>query len=390
MKSEEHPITVFLGFYNAEKYLESMLDQIKSQSNQNFQLLVVDNNSQDSTYEKINTWIETFGPRIELVKNSINYGAYGSLFKNIEKIKTPWFCWIHQDDFYKPNHIETLLEMINRGDASIIGVSTTMGSLTYSGKIMNSKPRSTWFTQESDQAGQFLQNLKAQAFPDPASAYKLEIFKKTPIPVHSSSFPDTEHTLKMLGYGKFLVSEKETMLYRENPYSDSHVLNSVEREVGAVLGLIRVFNSDEFEMLLNTIESQKQGQFATQFLVSLSYRITTPNLLKIIEISALEKMSMVWGYNQRDISELLIEKYATFSSSLTINTLKNLSQTHFTKENSSLHNSKDTININSRIWEWYFNSQIKLFKKYNKKILKTIYQIIFLIKPKHRWNNRWK
>ena len=143
-------------------------------------------------------------------------------------------------------------------------------------------------------------------------------------------------------------------------------------------------------MLLNTIESQKQGKFATQLLVSLSHRITAPNLLQIIEISALEKMSLVWGYNQRDISELLIEKYAAFSSSLTINTLENLSQTHFTKENTSLHNSKDTININSRIWEWYFNSQIKLFKKYNKKILKTIYQIIFLIKPKHRWNNRWR
>ena len=390
MKSEEQTITVFLGLYNAEKYLESMLDQIKSQSDQNFQLLVADNNSQDSTYEVINTWVDTFGQRIKLVKNSINYGGYGSLFKNIEKIKTPWFCWIHQDDFYKHNHIETLLEMINRVDETIIGVSTTMGSLANSGKILNSKPRSTWFTQELDQAGQFLQNLKAQAFPDPASAYRLEIFKKTLIPIHSTSFPDTEHTLKMLGYGKFLVSEKETMLYRENPYSDSHVLNSKEREFGAALGLIRVLNSGEFEMLLNTIETQKQGEFVTQLVESISHRITAPDLLKIIEISVLEKISLIWGYNQKIVSQLLIKKYATFSSPLTIETLKNLSHVQFTEKISIPNESKIVKNFNNRIWEWYFNSRIKLFKKYNKKMLKTIYRIIFIINPKHRWNNRWK
>jgi hypothetical protein len=61
---------------------------------------------------------------------------------------------------------------------------------------------------------QFLQNLKAQAFPDPASAYKLDIFKKTIIPFHSSAFPDTEHTLRMLGYGKFIVSQKVTTMVK--------------------------------------------------------------------------------------------------------------------------------------------------------------------------------
>ena len=104
----------------------------------------------------------------------------------------------------------------------------------------------------------------------------------------------------------------------------------------------------------------------------------------------LEKISIVWGYDQKVISELLIKKYATFSSSLTIETLKNLSQIEFTQKDLNRSDSKGTNNLNSRIWEWYFNSRIKLFKKYNKEILRTIYRILFTIKPKHRWNNRWK
>jgi glycosyltransferase involved in cell wall biosynthesis len=390
MKSKGNIITVFLGLFNAEKYLDSLFDQIISQSNQNFNLLVVDNNSSDKTFQNVKKWRNTFSQRLQIVRNPINYGAYGSLFKNIEKIKTPWFCWIHQDDIYKPNHINTFLEIIPDVGKDIIGISTTMGSLTNNGKILNSKPRITWFASELNQAGQFLQNLKAQAFPDPASAYKLDIFKKTIIPFHSSAFPDTEHTLRMLGYGKFIVSQKETMLYRENPLSISHVLNQKERLLGAAVSLIRVFNSEEFEILLSKIKKEKRGEFTKQLLDALSLRFPDSDLLKVIELSALEKISLKWGYEQKNVSKLLLKKYSVFSSSLTVSTLSNLSKLEYPTVTLKTNDLVESVSAKSKIWNLYFNLECPIITKYNKKILTTVYRFIFIFEPKHRWKNRWK
>jgi hypothetical protein len=43
MKSNLPKITLFLGIYNGEKYIDSLLEQIQSQENQKFTILVVDN-----------------------------------------------------------------------------------------------------------------------------------------------------------------------------------------------------------------------------------------------------------------------------------------------------------------------------------------------------------
>jgi len=392
MKSNLPKITLFLGVYNGEQYLESLFEQLRAQDSQKFNLLVIDNSSTDNSYDKISNWKKIFGQRFTLVRNEINYGAYGSLFKNLNRIKTPWFCWLQQDDYYKKNHVSTILELISKSDKLTIGVSTTMGSISNSGIVLNSKPRSTWFSSNMDQAGQFLQNLKAQSFPDPSSAYRTEIYKKVVIPVHSTTFPDTEHTLRMLAYGKFMVSQKETMYYRENPNSDSHGLNHSERVVGTFLGLIRVFNSNEFIVILNLIQPNKRFDFANQLLQALSIRLPKGDLLQALEILVLEFMIENWSYSEKNISKILRSKYKKLSANRTINILNNLTSAEgLTKtKQKTQKNINRNSNINNKIWEVYFKSNNVIVRKYNRKIITIIYRLLFLAKPKHRLKNTWK
>jgi len=392
MKSNLPKITLFLGVYNGEQYLESLFEQLRAQDSQKFNLLVIDNSSTDNSYDKISNWKKIFGQRFTLVRNEINYGAYGSLFKNLNRIKTPWFCWLQQDDYYKKNHVSTILELISKSDKLTIGVSTTMGSISNSGTVLNSKPRSTWFSSNMDQAGQFLQNLKAQSFPDPSSAYRTEIYKKVVIPVHSTTFPDTEHTLRMLAYGKFMVSQKETMYYRENPNSDSHGLNHSERVVGTFLGLIRVFNSNEFIVILNLIQPNKRFDFANQLLQALSIRLPKGDLLQALEILVLEFMIENWSYSEKNISKILRSKYKKLSANRTINILNNLTSAEgLTKtKQKTQKNINRNSNINNKIWEVYFKSNNVIVRKYNRKIITIIYRLLFLAKPKHRLKNTWK
>ena len=381
-------LTLYLGLYNGVKYIESLFHQIQLQEYQDFKILVVDNNSSDESFKLIKHWQKVYKSNIQIVKNKFNYGGHGSLIKNIDKIETPWFCTFHQDDFYKANHLSTLIDLILASTKNTVGVSTTMGSMTKDARTIATKPRINWFSSNLDQPGQFLQNLKAQAVPYPASAFKLSIFKKTQVPFHSPTFSDTEQTLRMLGYGKFIFSQKETMLYRENPESESHKLNEYEKIIGTAVSLARVFHSREFNLLLDTVEKKKREKFAKQVLLALNSRIKNSVLSNTIENMALEQMLIKWGYAENGVTSLLSKNYAKTSSVQAIEVLNNLSNNSVKFE--QFTNRKETIRPSKRIWDLYFKTNMVRSQSLNRIVLKNIYRMIFLVKPNHVFKNKWK
>jgi glycosyltransferase involved in cell wall biosynthesis len=365
-----------------------LFEQIQSQEYQKFYILVVDNNSTDQSANMFGKWKKIYKNNFQFIKNEVNYGGHGSLFKNMNKIITPWFCTLHQDDFYKPNHISTLAELIKESKNNIVGVSTTMGSMSNKGKILNSKPRTTWFASNLDEAGQFLQNIRAQSVPYPASAFNLQVFRKTIVPFHSPTFSDTEQTLKMLGYGRFTVSQKETMYYRENFKSESHSLNLNERIIGAAVGLSRVFNSHEFDNVLNKISVNKRSLFAIQLVQAISQRIPESELLTTIRLIALERMVSKWGYNQKSIPYILGKNYAQIGSLISVSNINNLSNNKIRIKEQNHVQNKNTLGY--KFWDLYYNFNFPCSKKLNRPLLKILYKLIFFKTPNHLMRSKWQ
>ncbi len=384
-------VTVYLGVYNGEQYLDQLLMQIQSQKTKNFKLLLVDNASTDSSFNIINEWTEKLqGIETMIKRNSINLGAAESLNYNLRYVDTEWFITLHQDDSYKPNHLSTLIELIKESQHDVVGVSSIMGSMSNSGSKMNSYPRSSWFNLNLDQHGQFLQNLKSQSVPFPSSGFKTEIFRKTKVLSHTTSFSDTEQTLKMLGYGKFVTANKETMLYRENPSSESHSINNLERETGAFLGLNRVFSSSEFNILLNKLDEEKIYSFISQIILSLDHRVKSKELSSLLSLIVLENTLEIKGYKNFRMMKLLLSIYEEFGSPLTLTLIGNLGGVKAEKFSSIKNPTVIDVNWRMNLWRTYFRSKIQIPIKLNRFILKLLYQILFIIKPNHRWNNKWK
>lgn len=380
-------VTVFLGIYNGKDYLDSLFNQIRDQDSLEFELLLVDNASTDNSYEVIQTWQQQLpNINVRVVRNSRNLGAGGSLNSNLPLIDTPWFITLHQDDFYKPNHISELLYLINNAKEDISGVSVTMGSLSNEGKKIKSIPRSTWFTSELDQYDQFIQNVKSQSVPFPGTAFRTEIYKKTEVLIHNPSFSDTEQTLMMLCYGKFLVSNTETMLYRENPVSESHSLNSTEREIGAFIGLNRVFSSGTFLNLCKNLEKSKLNKFLEALTSAITQRISDLKMQKSLQIILIENILSKTDYRNKDILKLLSRHYADFSSSQTLRNLGNLGNFPTEEKNNENRSNNDKSRWKKRLWDKYFYSQIPIPDRTHKFLTKSIYKLVFKIKPDHRWN----
>jgi hypothetical protein len=115
-------------------------------------------------------------------------------------------------------------------------------------------------------------------------------------------------------------------------------------------------------------------------------------LLQALEILVLEIMIETWSYNEKEVSEILRNKYKILSATRTINILKNLSTADVltdTKQKSSKNIGRNA-NISDKIWEVYFKSNNVVVRKHNRQIVMVVYKLLFLIKPKHRWKNRWE
>jgi hypothetical protein len=192
----------------------------------------------------------------------------------------------------------------------------------------------------------------------------------------------------MLGYGRFIVSQKETMFYRENPFSESHIINSKERTIGAAIGLSRVFNSHEFDQILNKVNENKRSFFASQLIEAISHRITDAELLVTTQTIAIETMITKWGYRNKNLSLLLGKIYTNISSPQTVNLINNLSGNKISIVQAKTKNKSQTLA--SKIWDVYFQLNIFRSLRINKLIIKNIYRIIFIIKPNHRMKNKWK
>jgi len=383
-----YKITAFLGTYNGEKYLDSLFDQIKNQDSDEFNLLVVDNASTDNSAKIIQTWPQRLSNlNVQIIVNPNNLGAGGSLNLNLHRINTPWFLTMHQDDFYKPNHVSELVELIKKAGDDVSGVSATMGSMTNEGKKIKSIPRSTWFSSDLDRYGQFIQNVKSQSIPFPCTAFKTEIYKQTQVLIHNPSFSDSEQTLRMLCYGRFLVSNNETMLYRENNLSESHSLNKIEIEIGAYIGLNRVFASEIFSNLIKPLGEEEMFSFIGKLSEAVTHRITDSKLQKVMQISLIENVLDANGYDNKGILQFLSSKYADFSSQQTLNNLGNLG--NFTTNFRQIENEVSNHNSNwkKKLWSMYFNSRIPIPHKIHKRAIISAYKLLFKIKPAHRWNN---
>jgi glycosyltransferase involved in cell wall biosynthesis len=100
-------ISIVLCTYNRAKYLNDCIDSVINQTFQYWELLVVDDGSNDNTFEILNPYIEEY-PSIRYFKHqnrkqalSKNVGIQASLGKYI--------TFLDSDDTYKINHLESRL-----------------------------------------------------------------------------------------------------------------------------------------------------------------------------------------------------------------------------------------------------------------------------------------
>jgi GT2 family glycosyltransferase len=101
-------VSICIPTYNSAQYLDECLESALSQTYQEFEVLVVDNQSSDETVSKVRTLAE-HDSRIRLEQNTRNLGAVRNFNRCIELARGEWVKFLFSDDLLAPTCLETML-----------------------------------------------------------------------------------------------------------------------------------------------------------------------------------------------------------------------------------------------------------------------------------------
>ena len=123
--------SLIIPFYNEEKNIDNLLDKILlnlnniKKNNRNFQLILVDDGSNDMTFEKLKS--KNFkGISTVLIKHKDNYSQSSAILTGISNSKYDNIITLDGDGQNDPNDIEKILNVYEKGSDMTIGWRKTV------------------------------------------------------------------------------------------------------------------------------------------------------------------------------------------------------------------------------------------------------------------------
>jgi glycosyltransferase involved in cell wall biosynthesis len=109
--SQKPLVSICIPVFNGENFIKDCLDSVISQSNKNFEIIVIDNNSVDNTLQIVKSYND---PRIKIYSNEKNIGALNNFTKCIELASAEYFVMIPHDDVMQQNFIDEMSTILNK------------------------------------------------------------------------------------------------------------------------------------------------------------------------------------------------------------------------------------------------------------------------------------
>ncbi|MGV8905502.1 MAG: glycosyltransferase family 2 protein [Acetobacterium sp.] len=126
----EHLVSVITPAYNCEKYIKECIDSVINQTYKNWEMIIVNDNSNDNTKENIEEYIKK-DQRIKLYNQQVNSGAAAARNKAIEISNGRFVAFLDSDDSWKSKKLEKQVDFM---------IDNKYGFTFTSYEIMSDKP----------------------------------------------------------------------------------------------------------------------------------------------------------------------------------------------------------------------------------------------------------
>jgi glycosyltransferase involved in cell wall biosynthesis len=213
-------ISICMATYNGEQFLRQQLDSIFAQSNQDWQLLIRDDGSDDNTVHIIEDYAGRLPGKIRLVTDNGNrLGASLNFGKLLEYADTEYIMFSDQDDVWLPNKIELTLNAMKAAEQVYpdkpILIHTDLKVID---SELNTIANSMWSYQKLfPEAGDDLSRIMAQNVVTGCTVMMNKKAKAVSIPVPDEAIMyDWWLALNVCRHGKIIYVSIPSILYRQH------------------------------------------------------------------------------------------------------------------------------------------------------------------------------
>ena len=130
-------LSIGLPVYNEISYIEKTLNSILNQSFKFYELVIVDNCSEDGTYEFLQKYSKKDN-RIKLFRNKKNLGLVENYNKAFKYSSGDFFSWIGAHDLYHKDYFKTLINKLLSNSSNSL-VFSNITKINKDNKIMLKK-----------------------------------------------------------------------------------------------------------------------------------------------------------------------------------------------------------------------------------------------------------
>lgn len=125
MSEKRRPrLSIGLPLYNGERYLRESLDSLLAQTFGDFELIISDNASTDTSGEICRDYAAR-DPRISYVRQARNRGGFWNHYHVIGLAHGEFFMWAAHDDIREPNYAERCIEILDERPEVVLCYSET-------------------------------------------------------------------------------------------------------------------------------------------------------------------------------------------------------------------------------------------------------------------------
>lgn len=117
-------VSIIMPAYNAERYIESAVLSVINQTYSDFELIVVEDCSKDTTYQILTDLAKT-DSRIKLFRNDTNSGASYSRNFGVSKAEGEWIAFLDSDDMWLKEKLEIQMSALSENPDAVISYTAS-------------------------------------------------------------------------------------------------------------------------------------------------------------------------------------------------------------------------------------------------------------------------
>lgn len=220
-------VSIIIPLYNAEAYIERCLHSIVAQIYNDFEIIVVDDASTDSSVERVRNFIICH-PCVRLLQYDTNQGCMLSRYDGVKVATGDFVMFVDADDTLPDDAIKKLINIENETDADIVVGTIEKIYLDGHKEYIVSEMKANATAKDIIEA-LLTQKLKNSLC---GKLYKIDLFRNNKLQIFERMTISEDGCLfyQLAKFANKVVTKNEiTYCYHENKNSSSHRIYGIKQ-----------------------------------------------------------------------------------------------------------------------------------------------------------------